>query len=86
MKRVTASDARKHWFRLLDEVASGEVVSIERAGRTILVQRAPSPRCRDGVPDYSSLVRAPHAEEADRWGWEWSGASSELMPREDDGA
>ena len=35
MKRVTASDARKNWFRLLDEAAAGEVVVIERAGTRI---------------------------------------------------
>jgi hypothetical protein len=32
MKRVTASEARRNWFRLLDEVAAGAVVVIERGG------------------------------------------------------
>jgi antitoxin (DNA-binding transcriptional repressor) of toxin-antitoxin stability system len=79
MKRVTASDARKDWFRLLDEVAAGAVVSIERGGRTILLQRASRPRGGESVPDYSGLIRAPRAEDADRWSWEW-GAEGDLEP------
>ncbi len=79
MKRVTASDARKDWFRLLDEVAAGAVVSIERGGRTILLQRAPQPKGREAVPDYSGLIRVPKVEDADRWSWEW-GPEGDLEP------
>jgi antitoxin (DNA-binding transcriptional repressor) of toxin-antitoxin stability system len=84
MKRVTASDARKNWFRLLDEVAAGEVVSIERGGRTILVQRAPASKGREPAPDYSSLVRATAVEDADRWSWVWRGPDGDLDAVEGD--
>ena len=32
MKRVTASEARRNWFRLLDEIAGGEQVVITSEG------------------------------------------------------
>lgn len=86
MKRVTASDARKNWFRLLDEVAAGAVVGIERGGRTILLQRAPERKGRELVPDYSRLIRAPRLEDADRWGWVWRGAEGEVEPSGADGS
>lgn len=80
MKRVTASEARRSWFRLLDEVAGGAVVCIERAGRRILLQREPEAGA-DAVPDYGSLIRAPSAERADAWGWTWEGEEEgELEP------
>ncbi|MBM4184411.1 MAG: hypothetical protein FJ207_09310 [Gemmatimonadetes bacterium] len=80
MKRITASDARKNWFRLLDEVAGGEVVSIQRGGRTIVLSRAPSAQDAVEVPDYSAILSAEHLEEADQWSWEWPGPEGELKP------
>jgi len=84
MKRVTASDARKNWFRLLDEVAAGAVVSIERGGRTIVLQRAPAHQERGDLPDYSRFIRAPDAEDADRWSWDWREPGRDLDPVEGD--
>lgn len=85
MKRVTASEARKHWFRLLDEVADGEVVVIERNGRRIHLRREPE-EGRD-IPDYADLVRAgADASDAERWGWEWSEESGDLVPVQTDPA
>lgn len=84
MKRVTASDARKNWFRLLDEVAAGEIVCIERGGRTILIRREEEQRPLTSIPDYSSIVRAPAVGEADRWRWSWAGPEEELT-LEDEG-
>lgn len=81
MKRVTASEARKNWFRLLDEVATGTVVRIERRGITILVQRAEETP-PDARFDYSSVLRVPQLEDASRWGWEWTGPPGGLEPRE----
>ncbi len=75
MKRVTATEARKNWFRLLDEVANGEVVVVERKGRRLVLQC--EERNRDdvtaGVPDYRRFLQVPDADEADRWGWDWAG-------------
>jgi antitoxin (DNA-binding transcriptional repressor) of toxin-antitoxin stability system len=80
MKRVTASDARKNWFRLLDEVVAGEVVVVERSGRRIVIQRDADEPAQAEAPDYADLIRAPDAEEADGWGWEWDEASGGLGP------
>lgn len=71
MKRVTASEARRNWFRLLDEAAAGATIVIERAGRRILLVRERTSGSRDEVPDYSGLLRVPDAGDADRWGWNW---------------
>src|SRR5690606_37207876 len=74
MKRVTASEARRDWFRLLDEVAAGEVVVVERKGRRIVIQRETKARAADpSVPDYRAVLSVPAAELADTWTWEWDG-------------
>jgi len=78
MKRVTASDARRNWFRLLDEVAAGEIVRIERGGQTIVLRREEKAVVREPGPDYSEILRASSAGEADRWGWSWDGAGADL--------
>ncbi|MGD8322560.1 MAG: type II toxin-antitoxin system prevent-host-death family antitoxin [Gemmatimonadota bacterium] len=83
MKRVTASEARRNWFRLLDQVVEGEVVVIERKGRRIQLRREEG-EVRD-VPDYSRLIRAPDdAADADRWGWEWPGEEGDVVPSDRD--
>ena len=82
MKRVTASDARKNWFRLLDEVAQGAVVCIERGGRRILLRREPEEGEATDIPDYSSLLLVPHLEEADQWDWSWSPEDGTLEPND----
>jgi antitoxin (DNA-binding transcriptional repressor) of toxin-antitoxin stability system len=84
MKRVTASDARKNWFRLLDEVAAGEVVCLERKGHRILITRDDADSTSDRIPDYSEFLVVSSPDDADRWGWEWS-TEGDLEPttRED---
>lgn len=82
MKRVTASEARKNWFRLLDEVAQGAVVCIERGGRRVVLRRETDENGPAGVPDYSSLLCVPRLDHADEWGWSWSGEDGSLQPRE----
>ena len=80
MKRVTASEARKSWFRLLDEVAAGEVVVIERKGRRIVLRgESPLPADSD-LPDYGGLLLASGADRADEWRWEWKGPGHDLEP------
>jgi antitoxin (DNA-binding transcriptional repressor) of toxin-antitoxin stability system len=85
MKRVTASEARKNWFRLLDEVAEGETVVIQRRGRRIVLRREEKPRTMP-VPDYSEVLRAPEIERADEWHWEWPGPEGGLQFRDRDNA
>jgi hypothetical protein len=80
MKRVTASEARKQWFRLLDEVAAGEVVILERKGRRLVLCREDAKVGERTVPDYRKLIRAPDADHADQWSWDWQGSEQELVP------
>ncbi len=86
VKRVTASEARKNWFRLLDEVANGEVLVVERKGRQLVLRRQDSAaeNIEYDLPDYGKLLRVPDADSADRWSWEWKGP--ELVPAEGDEA
>jgi antitoxin (DNA-binding transcriptional repressor) of toxin-antitoxin stability system len=80
MKRVTASEARRHWFRLLDEVAAGEIVILERKGRRLVlrIDEANSEAVLPTVPDYKDLLRVPDADKADQWTWEWHGPGQDL--------
>ncbi len=71
MKKITATEARKDWFRLLDEVAAGEVAIIERHGRRLRLAREEENSDSPAVPDYSALIRAQALDEADLWTWEW---------------
>jgi hypothetical protein len=80
MKRVTASDARKNWFRLLDEVAGGAVVCIERRGRRIVLRREDETGITSEAPDYSAFLHVPGVEQADQWGWSWSEETGSLEP------
>ena len=81
MKRMTATEARKNWFRLLDEVVEGEVVLIERDGARLLLKMVDQGEPTDRVPDYRGLIRVKDVDEADQWGWEWDGSSEGLQPR-----
>jgi hypothetical protein len=82
MKRVTASEARKNWFRLLDEVAHGEVVCIERGGRRIILRREPESGHEASQTDYEALLQVPDLDEAHTWGWSWSEEDGDLEPHE----
>jgi antitoxin (DNA-binding transcriptional repressor) of toxin-antitoxin stability system len=83
MKNVSASEARKHWFRLLDDAAQGEVIVVERKGRRVILRREDLNDAGDAAtrPAYYRLLRAPRADEADRWSWEWRGAGRGLVSR-----
>lgn len=80
MKRMTATEVRKQWFRLLDEVAEGEVILIERDGARLVLQME-DPREASKIPEYRGLIRVSNPDEADRWGWEWDGSPEGLTPR-----
>ena len=77
MKLITASEARKNWFRILDEVSAGGVVVIERRGkRVVLREEKPSERADSRLPDYKKLLIVKHPEEADQWRWDWQAEGS----------
>jgi hypothetical protein len=73
MRRVTASEARREWFRLLDEAARGEVIMIQRKGCRLVLRREETRNARGAPPDarYRRLLRVPRADQADRWSWQW---------------
>jgi hypothetical protein len=70
MKNVTPSQARKNWFRLLDEAVAGEEIMIERNGHRLVLRKEEAPQT--AVPSYQGLIRAHRGDEADTWGWEWT--------------
>jgi hypothetical protein len=82
MKRVTATEARKNWFRLLDEVVEGEIVLIERDGARLRLALAESVELSERIPDYQGLIHVPDSDAADQWGWEWDGSPEGLRPRQ----
>ena len=73
MKHVKASEARKHWFRLLDDALRGEVIAVERKGQRVLIRKEDSAQFASGAIStrYKKLLKVPKAEEADRWSWDW---------------
>lgn len=83
MKRVTASEARRRWFRLLDEIADGEVVAILRKGQRILLHRDDSPSARRKPPKYRRVLRVREADAADNWRWNWDESGLRLADGQD---
>jgi hypothetical protein len=83
MKNVTASEARKHWFRLLDEALRGEVIAVQRKGHRLVLRREEVANSRNakGARQYKRLLHVPDAEKADRWSWEWRGPERGLVSR-----
>jgi len=82
MKKISASEARRQWFRLLDEAAQGEVIVVERKGRRLVLRREGVGKAKTGPPDrrYRRRLRGPRADQADRWSWAWK-AEGSLAPR-----
>jgi antitoxin (DNA-binding transcriptional repressor) of toxin-antitoxin stability system len=83
MKKVTASEARKQWFRLLDEAAQGEVIVVHRKGHRVVLRREELDDAGTDAthPAYRKLLRAPDADAADQWSWEWRGPARGLTSR-----
>jgi antitoxin (DNA-binding transcriptional repressor) of toxin-antitoxin stability system len=69
MKYVTASEARKNWFKLLDEAAKGEVIAIQRHDKRLVLRLD---KKEESIPDYERLISVPDADEADKWAWTWT--------------
>jgi antitoxin (DNA-binding transcriptional repressor) of toxin-antitoxin stability system len=82
VKRMTASEIRRNWFRVLDEVLAGETVVIERRGRRVILSAEVPGSERTGPrrPDYSRVLRGD-LDDADRWSWDWPGDDGEVEPR-----
>ena len=73
MKNVKASEARKHWFRLLDEALRGEVITVERKGQRVVLRREEPSQLtltKDATP-YRKLLKVPAEDKADQWSWDW---------------
>ena len=81
VKRMTASDVRRDWFRVLDEVLAGETVVVERGGRRVVLRVADESGggARQAPPDYRDLLRG-NVDEADQWSWEWAGSEEDVEP------
>jgi antitoxin (DNA-binding transcriptional repressor) of toxin-antitoxin stability system len=81
MKRVNASEVRRNWFQILDEVARGEKVVIERRGRRIVVvcEDLEEVNSKKKAPDYNALLQVTDADQADEWSWNWSEDGLELQ-------
>ena len=80
MKYVTASEARKNWFKLLDEAAKGEVIAIQRNDKKLILK---AQKARPRVPSYKGLIGGK-VDDADTWGWEWKGPGtfvSKTLPK-----
>ena len=73
MKHVKASEARKQWFRLLDDALRGEVIAVERKGQRVVLRREElsDTKKSKGSGHYKRLLRVPRADEVDQWSWEW---------------
>jgi antitoxin (DNA-binding transcriptional repressor) of toxin-antitoxin stability system len=83
MKQVTASEARKNWFRLLDEALDGEVIAVQRKGQRLVLRREDVAKSRDtkASRQYKRLLRVPDGEKADQWSWDWRGSEQGLVLR-----
>jgi len=83
MKSVNASEARKHWFRLLDEALSGEVIVVQRKGRRLVLRREDTKEKKNSSDTrrYKKLLRVPNADRADQWSWEWRGPEGNVVSR-----
>lgn len=68
MKHVTATEARKNWFKLLDEAARGEVIAIHRADKKLILRLE---RRKKAIPSYKGLISGD-VENADKWGWDYT--------------
>lgn len=72
MIRVTATEARKRIFDLLDRAARGEAVLIERSGTLLRLSRGPtSKKSSKKAPDYRSHIQGS-VSDAHEWSWDWT--------------
>ncbi len=77
MKHVTASEARKNWFAVLDEGPKGAVVAIQRNDEKLILKLQ---KKKAVVPNYKGVIDFPDADDANTWSWEWNGLGK-LAPK-----
>jgi hypothetical protein len=79
---MTATEVRRNWFRVLDEVLAGETIVVERSGGRVVLRAEGASASPGGAspPDYSTLL-CGDVELADRWTWDWPGSEGELRSR-----
>jgi hypothetical protein len=70
MKHVSASEARRNWFKLLDEAVKGEVIAIQRDDKKLILKLQ---KGKAKTPDYTKLIDFPDVDTADLWSWDWKG-------------
>lgn len=71
MKKVSATEARKGFFKLLDRAVRGEAVFIERGGTLLrLVVGGKNKKTKGQIPDYKAHISGS-VDRADRWSWDW---------------
>jgi len=70
MKYITASEARKNWFHILDEAVRGEIIAIQRQGKKLILKLE---KREQSAPSYKGLIDFTDADDADTWGWDWKG-------------
>jgi antitoxin (DNA-binding transcriptional repressor) of toxin-antitoxin stability system len=83
MKQVTASEARKNWFRLLDEALDGEVIAVQRKGHRLVLRREDVAKSRNtkAARQYKRLLQVPDDDKADQWSWDWRASEHGLVLR-----
>jgi len=59
MQTISASKARTHFYRILDDVANGETISITRDGKPIAQIESYPPRAGLCVPEPNAKLQGP---------------------------
>lgn len=69
MKQYSSTEARKHFFELLDSAVAGETVKIERKG--VLITLTPKRIKKNKKKlNYNAHIHG-NLNHADQWTWDW---------------
>jgi prevent-host-death family protein len=55
MKTISATEAHKHFYQILDQVEQGETIIVQRRGKPIARLVPPPPKVRKGFPNLSKF-------------------------------
>ncbi len=72
MQHLSATEARQHFFELLDRAAQGEAVFIDRRGLTLKLVRGESSqkKKKSSSIEYRAHIHSP-VDQSDQWSWDW---------------